>query len=110
VKKRSKSALPLAETVLRRHFGKRRLENLATASRTFPVTARVDLQFALEKLFEDHRDVKLLGIHRHFGHETLTIAHLLASPHDPAIVGPLQHEEVEIGETMPALCLRRIRR
>jgi hypothetical protein len=29
-------------------FWQARLENLVTSSRTFPVTARVDLQFALE--------------------------------------------------------------
>jgi len=101
-----KSALPKAEDELRCHFGKRGLETLVTASRTFPVTARVDLQVALDKIFEQQPNRKLLGIHRNFGHDTLTIAHLLASGHDPAIVGPLQHEEVEIGEAMPARCLR----
>jgi len=106
MKKRRKSSLPLAEALLRRHFGKHRLENLVTASRTFPVTARVDLQCALEKMFVNHPDVKLLGVHRHYSHDTLTIAHLLANPHDPAVVGPLQHEEVEIGDTLPARCLR----
>lgn len=106
-KKSKKSALPQAEDALARHFGKTRLQHLVTASRTFPVTARVDVQFALEKLFADGKKYQLLGVHTQFNHETLTIAHLMGNVHYPVVIGPLQHEEIDIGETLPARCLLR---
>jgi len=108
VKKKSrKSVLPQAEDALARHFGKTQLQHLVTASRTFPVTARVDVQFALEKLFAEGTKYELLGVHTQFNHETLTIAHLMGNVHYPVVIGPLQHEEIDIGETLPARCLRR---
>ena len=106
-KKSKKSALPQAEDALARHFGKTRLQHLVTASRTFPVTARVDVQFALEKLFADGKKYQLLGVHTQFNHETLTIAHLMGNVHYPVVIGPLQHQEIDIGETLPARCLLR---
>jgi hypothetical protein len=105
MKKKSKSVLVLAEAALKRHFGKTRLHALVTSSRTFPVAARVDTQFALDKVL-DRPDVKLYGVHRQFTHETLTFANLMQSAHDPAVISPLQYEEVDIGDTMPARCLR----
>lgn len=53
MKKTRKAIVPLAETALKRHFGKRPLQDLITASRTLPVTARVDVQLALDKMFAD---------------------------------------------------------
>jgi hypothetical protein len=90
----------------KRHFGRQPLQNLITTSRTFPVTARVDVQFALEKTFAEHPKAKLLGVHTQFQHETLTIAHFLGNQHFPEVIGPLQNEEIDIGETLPARCLR----
>ncbi len=72
MKKSKKPTLPLAEAALKRHFRKHRLQGLVTASRTFPVTARVDVKFALEKLFNEHSSAKLLAVHRQFQHESLT--------------------------------------
>jgi AAA+ superfamily predicted ATPase len=100
-----KNTLPLAEAALKLHFRKP-LQDLVTSSRTFPLTARVDLQFALEKLFSQDRDTKLVGVHTQYQHETLTVAHLLGNQHFPVVVAPLQHEEIDIGETLPARCLR----
>ena len=97
----------LVETELKRHFRNEPLHDLITASRGFPPTARVDLQLALEKMFSEQRNAKLVGVHSHFGHQMpLTIAHLLGSQHFPVVVGPLQHDEIDIGETLPARCLR----
>lgn len=101
------SALPLAESKLKKHFGKQPLHELVTSSRTFPVTARVDVQIALEKLFSEYPTAELLGLHNQYGHETMTIAHVLANRHDPVVISPLQHEEVDIGEVLPARCLRK---
>jgi hypothetical protein len=58
-------------------------------------------------MFSEQRNAKLVGVHSHFGHQMpLTIAHLLGSQHFPVVVGPLQHDEIDIGETLPARCLR----
>jgi len=105
MKKSKKTVLPLAETSLKRHFRKYRLQDLVTASRIFPATAQVDVQVSLEKLFSDRSNVDLLGLHTQFMHETLTVAHVLANAHYPVVIGPLQHEEIDIGETLPARCL-----
>jgi AAA+ superfamily predicted ATPase len=106
MKKSKKPTLPLAETAVKGHFRRHRLQDLVTASRTFPVTARVDVQIALEKLFVERSDAKLLGLHTQFRHETLTIAHILGNQHYPEVIGPFQHEEIDIGEMLPARCLR----
>ena len=105
MRKKKGTTLPVAEQSMRRHFGKIPLQQLVTASRTFPVAARVDVQLALEKLFSS-RDYRLLGVHSQFHHETMTIAHLMGNQHYPVVIGPLQHEEIDIGETLPARVLR----
>src|SRR5207248_7101284 len=99
------SDVPLAETALQSHFG-RPLHELVTSSRTFPISARVDVQLALEKLFAAYAGARLLGLHAQYSHETITVAHLMGNRHYPVIVGPSQHEEIDIGEVLPARCLR----
>jgi len=106
VPKTKRSKTPLAEAALKRHFGRLPLHDLVTASRTFPMTARVDVQLALDKMFAPQPNAKLLGVHSQFQHETVTIAHLLKNDHFPVVIGPLQSEEIDIGETLPARCLR----
>jgi hypothetical protein len=96
----------LAENLLKRHFRKLLLQDLITASRTFPLTARVDVQLALNKMFSERPDAKLVGVHAQYHHETLTIAHLLGNRQFPVVIGPLQNEEIDVGETLPARCLR----
>src|SRR5258708_1380404 len=96
----------LAEAAIRQHFGSRFANSLVTASRTFPVTARVDVQSALDKMFGARRGTTLLGLHAKYNHETVTISHLLGNSHYPVVIGPLQHEEIDIGDAMPARCLR----
>jgi len=94
---KQKSQNVLAATALREHFGQLRLEQLVTASRTFPITSRVDLQLALETKFRELR-TSPMGVHVQFAHETTTIAHLLHDGHNPVVIGPLQHDEVDIGD------------
>src|SRR5260370_27119471 len=105
MKRKRNPVLALAEAALKRHFGKTRLHDLVTSSRTFPIAARVDTQFALETLLT-RPAVKLYGVHRQYSHETLTFANLMQNVHDPALISPLQYEEVDIGDTMPARSLR----
>ncbi len=107
MKQAKKRAVPTAETALRRHFRTYRVHELVTANRTFPITARVDVQLALEKLVTHYTGVKLLGVHHPYSHhETLTFAHVLGDQRNPVVIGPLQHEEVDIGKELPARCLR----
>lgn len=106
MRKNRKTRLQLVETALVRHFSGHKLHDLVTSSRTFPSSARVDLQSALEKLFPERSDTKLLGVHRQYDHSTLTFADLMGREHDPAVISPMQYEEIGIGEALPARCVR----
>ena len=94
-------------SLLERHFGGVPAHTLITAGRTFPVTTRVDLQLALEQQFQERYPARPVGIHAEFSHETLSIAHLASNGHYPILIGPLQHDEIDIGEAAAARCLRR---
>jgi ATPase family associated with various cellular activities (AAA) len=72
----------------------------------FPTSARVDLQSALEKLLPERSETRQFGVHRQFDHSTLTFANLMGNAHDPAVIAPMQYEEIDIGEVLPARCLR----
>ncbi|PWU09075.1 MAG: cell division protein FtsH [Verrucomicrobia bacterium] len=106
VKRKKKPTNTTAGSVLKKHFGRLPLESLITASRTFPVTSRVDLQQGLEKIFGFQSSGRLFGVHPQYSHETLTFAHLLREGNYPVLVGPLQYDEMDIGETLPARCLK----
>ncbi len=93
-------------SALSRHFGAVSVEKLIAASRTFPVTSRVDLQTALEHLFSRCYQANLIGVHSEFSHETLSIAQLAGDGHYPILIGPLQHDEIDIGEALPSRCLK----
>jgi len=105
--KRQKPGNVSACSALRKHFGKVPLQSLIAANRTFPVTSRVDLQAALDKVFGERFSARLLGVHAQYSHETLTIGDLTREGNYPVLVGPLQHDEVDVGESMPARCLKR---
>jgi hypothetical protein len=97
---------PVVEDALRKHFVGHRLHELVSASRVFPNSARVDVQSALEKLLPERSGTRQYGIHRQYDHSTLTFSNLMGNAHDPAIIGPTQYEEIDIGNPMPARCLR----
>lgn len=92
---------------MRQHFGEQALEDLITASRTFPPTSRVDLQLAMERLFDGRYTVELVGVHQQYSHETLTIPDIVRESDHPVVVGPLQHDEIDVGDRVPARCLKR---
>jgi AAA+ superfamily predicted ATPase len=104
-KKTSHQNAAVAET-LKEHFGKFPLQDLISASRTFPVTAKVDLQHALESVLQGSLNAKLMGVHREQGFDTLTFAHLVAASDHPVVIGPLQYAEVDLGDATPARCLK----
>ena len=94
------------QKVLRKHFGGRPLGEIVTAAREFPVTSRVDVQAALEQLMAARRDAKLLGIHSQMNQETTSLATLFSGGPFPIDLGPLQHDEVDIGDPAPVRCLK----
>jgi len=99
-------ASPLVAVKLASHFAGQSLEQLVTATRSFPVSALVDLQLALNEIYSKQFCAELVGVHRRYGHETLTFSELLATDNFPAVIAPLQHLEIDIGEAVPASCLR----
>lgn len=91
-----------AGDVLRKHFGSS-LESLICSSRNFPITARVDLQKALEGLLAGSN---LYGLHREFAGEGVSLASLLGSSRMPVTLAPPQFDDIDVGEDLPARCLR----
>ncbi len=91
---------------LKGHFGGLPLVDIVTSARTFPVASKVDAQKALDAYFAGREKTSLLGIHSGINHETPTLAHMLVPGPWPVEIGPLQHDEVDIGEPTPARCLK----
>ncbi|MDX2150106.1 MAG: ATP-binding protein [Bryobacteraceae bacterium] len=98
-----KSGLRMA---LHRHFGEVPVETILTAGRDFPVTSRVDVQTALNELLDTRPGVRLLGVNSQMNHETPTLAAFLTPSPWPSEIGPLQHDEVDIGDPAPVRCLK----
>lgn len=91
---------------LRKHFAGVPLAELATASRTFPITARVDVQRALDDLLTARPETSLVGVHSQMHQETPTLAHLFTRGPFPFDLGPLQLDEIDIGHDTPVRCLK----
>jgi hypothetical protein len=91
---------------LKRHFGGLQLEKTATTARSFPLASRVDVQLAIDRFFVDRKNWTLVGIHSAIGHETPTLAHLFIRGPFPVDVGPLQHDDVDVGDPIPVPCLK----
>ena len=91
---------------LRKHFGSISSQQIVTAARTFPSASRVDVQTTLSTFFSQRKNATLVGIHSSFGHETPTLAHLIVPGPMPIEIGPLQHDEIDIGEPEPVRCLK----
>ena len=94
----------LRKTLLK-HFGVPDGE-IATAGRQFPITARVDIQTSLEDLLRSRAGTTLLGIISPSSHEAPALAQILAGGPFPIDAGPLQHDEIDIGEAVPVRCLK----
>jgi hypothetical protein len=91
--------------VLLKHFGVPASE-IATSARQFPITARVDVQLALEDLLRNRAGTKLLGIPAPPGHEPPELAQTLSGGPFGIDAGPIQHDEIDVGEAAPARCLK----
>jgi len=90
--------------VLDWHFGGVPEADVVAVERTCPGRMRVDLQRALDDVLA-RDDLRLVGIHGGGSYETITFAALLGERRHPKAIGPLQYEEVDIGEDVPMRCL-----
>jgi hypothetical protein len=90
---------------LLKHFGVS-ARDIATAGRQFPITARIDIQSGLEGLLKQDPETKLLGLVSPNPHMALTFAQMLGGPHFGVDVGPLQYDEIDIGDAVPIRCLK----
>jgi hypothetical protein len=95
-------------TTLEHHFAGLSLNELITSTRTFPVTAQVELQKALDQLVAEHRESRLVGLHQQWGHDTLVFAKLWVKENYPVLIGPLQYEEIDTGDDQPNRCLKEV--
>jgi hypothetical protein len=91
--------------IVSKHFGIPAGE-IATAGRQFPITARVDIQSSIENLVRNRTGTRLFGIVSPNPHMLPTLADTLAGAHFPVDAGPLQHDEIDIGEPVPVRCLK----
>lgn len=94
----------LQKTLLR-HLGVPAGE-IATAARQFPITSRVDIQTGIEEILKGRSGTTLLGIVFPKHHPPPGLAELVAGSHFPIESGPLQHDDIDIGEAIPARCLK----
>jgi hypothetical protein len=90
---------------LREHFAGRPPEQIVTTARTFSPISRVDIQLAVDAFFTGRAAPTLVGIHTPFAHQTVTLAQLFTRGPFPVDIGPLQHEDVDIGDPDPVRCL-----
>jgi len=91
---------------LRQHFRSVALGEIVTAAREFPITSRVDVEAALNELFANRADAKLIAVHSQMNQETPTLAHLFTGGPFPMDIGPLQYDEIDIGDVIPVRCLK----
>jgi hypothetical protein len=79
---------------------------IATSARQFPITARIDIQAGLETIARKYPGTSLLGITSPNPHEGLSFAQIVGASHFPIDVGPLQYDEIDIGDPIPTRCLK----
>lgn len=96
---------PKLQKRLLKHFAAS-ARDIATAGRQFPITARIDVQSGLESLLKQDPQTELVGLVSPNSHESLTFAQMLGGPHFPVDAGPLQYDEIDIGDPVPIRCLK----
>jgi hypothetical protein len=96
---------PRLQKRLSKHF-RVPVRDVATAGRQFPITARIDIQSGIEGLLKGNPETELVGLISPNSHEALSFAQLLGGAHFYVDVGPLQYDEIDIGEAVPTRCLK----
>jgi hypothetical protein len=93
--------------LLQKHFRGYAPQTLVTTGRSFPLASQVDVQLALDEFFAQDDRAQRFGLHSpHHGMEALGIAQLLQRTPFPVDIGPLQYDDVDVGESLPARCVR----
>lgn len=69
-----------------KHFGVS-ARDIRTAGRQFPITARIDVQTAIESLLSAGLKAELVGLNSP-NHEPVTFAQMLGGPHFFVDIGP----------------------
>ncbi|MEO5915135.1 MAG: ATP-binding protein [Luteolibacter sp.] len=94
-------------SLLRKHFRISNLHQLVTASRSFPIAARVDLQCALLDILEARFQVThRSGVQAGYAFQTFTFSMLSLDRDHAPVIAPLEYEDVDIGEAVPVRCLK----
>jgi hypothetical protein len=93
----------LRKTLLK-HFGVP-VGEIATAGRQFPIAARMDVQSALEDLLRNRTGTTLLGLTSPTN-EPPALTQALGNNPFGLEAGPLQHDEIDVGEANPVHCLK----
>lgn len=96
---------PKLQKKLLKHF-RVSARDIATAGRQFPITARIDIQSGVERILKTTPGTELVGLISPNSHEALTFAQILGGPHFYVDIGPLQYDEIDIGEAVPTRCLK----
>lgn len=81
-------------------------QEIATAGRQFPIALRLDIEAGLKAIFSKMPEVDLIGLVAPNSHEAVSFANLLGTTHFPIDAGPLQHDEIDIGDALPVRSLR----
>ncbi|MCK1388939.1 ATP-dependent Clp protease adaptor ClpS [Bradyrhizobium sp. 21] len=89
--------------VLDWHFASTARSKLVTTIRQFPGHMRVDVQSAIDRLFD--KAIRLFGLSEEQRYETLSISRLLKDGRYAVAIAPLQYSDVDIGEKSPIKCL-----
>ncbi len=87
-------------------FGKNVLDEYVTVGLEFSLNLRSDLQIALEHLLGDFTVDKVTGLSQKGGYDNNDFTHLLENGNRATALGPLQYEDVDIGEDSPKKCLK----
>jgi ATP-dependent Clp protease adapter protein ClpS len=89
--------------VLDWHFAGTARSKLVTTIRQFPGHMRVDVQAAIDQLFD--KAIRLFGLNEEQRYETLSISRLLKDGRYAVAIAPLQYSDVDVGEKSPVKCL-----
>ncbi|MBV8829759.1 MAG: 26S protease regulatory subunit [Acidobacteriaceae bacterium] len=81
-------------------------DQIATAGRQFPISSRVDIESAIDELLQSRTGTRLLGLFSPNPHEPISLAQLLSRTPFGIEAGPLQYDEIDIGDTQPRRCLK----
>ncbi|MFK8003699.1 MAG: hypothetical protein AB8H86_29315 [Polyangiales bacterium] len=95
---------PSAHEVLRKHFDPTDPLSLVTSDRVFKSYARIDVARMLTERLESFRCV---GVHARHAQLHASFAHLLDADAKDFSVGPLQYDEVNLGNNEHVRCLVR---